>query len=324
MTPNTTLEASIITAVRPASAREKASLGKAAVRSALNGEWEKAVAANRSILELSPTDCEAANRLAKALMELGDYPGAKGTLEALLRHAPNNKIARKNLARLEQPPSPRHHAQRGAMKEGQLARLFIEEGGKSCTTALHDLADAATIAAASPGDAVDLAVGNHDVLVCTRDGRYLGRIEPRLGRRLRKLIAGGNEYAAAVAGSGRAGLSVMLRETAQHPALRQVVSFPATPRNDGGPASFHRDGYAAGAADDADGDPSPEELPEAIMRGDAEESAGLAFQDGADPDGADDESEADDAPAIPVLDADVDSDAWPAFALAAEPEAEWD
>ena len=91
MAPNTTLEASIITAVRPASAREKASLGKTAVRSALNGEWEKAVAANRSILELSPTDCEAANRLAKALMELGDYPGAKGTLEALLRHAPTTK-----------------------------------------------------------------------------------------------------------------------------------------------------------------------------------------------------------------------------------------
>lgn len=303
----------------PPAHREKTNLGKAAVQSALEGDWERAAAANRAILELSPNDCEAANRLAKALMELGDYPGARRTLEGLLGRAPHNKIARKNLSRLERLPSQGQIARRSPVKEGQLARLFIEEGGKSCTTALRDLADAATIAATSAGDAVLLAVGNSDIQVSARDGRYLGRIEPRLGRRLHKLIAGGNEYAAAVAGNGSEGLSVILRETAQHPALRHVVSFPATPRSDVGPVSRRTDEYAAGAADDADGDSGPDEPPEATMRGEAEESEGLAIADGVD-----EESESDDEPAVPVLDADVDADPWPAFAVATEQEAEWE
>ena len=58
--------------------RFRIKLGKEAVRLALNGNWERAAAVNRAILELHPEDGEAANRLAKALMELGDYGGGAG------------------------------------------------------------------------------------------------------------------------------------------------------------------------------------------------------------------------------------------------------
>ena len=68
--------------------RAKAQLGKEAIRCALNGEWEHAVATNQRILDICPTDCEASNRLAKALMELGNYSDARLTLEQLQLHSP--------------------------------------------------------------------------------------------------------------------------------------------------------------------------------------------------------------------------------------------
>ena len=48
--------------------------------------------------------------------------------------------------------------------------------------------------------------------------------------RLRKLIDGGNEYSADVVTIRADKLSVIIRETSQHPSLRNVVSFPTTSR----------------------------------------------------------------------------------------------
>ena len=53
-------------------ARLRINLGKEAVKLALSGDWERAVEVNRAILDLLPQDCETGNRLAKALMELGE------------------------------------------------------------------------------------------------------------------------------------------------------------------------------------------------------------------------------------------------------------
>ena len=78
--------------------RFRVNLGKEAVKLALEGNWNRAAQINRAILELHPEDCEAANRLAKALMELSDYAAARVVLDDLCRRSPNNSIARKNLS----------------------------------------------------------------------------------------------------------------------------------------------------------------------------------------------------------------------------------
>ena len=57
----------------PNSLRLKRDLDREAVDLALKGEWERATEVNRAVLELFTDDVEAMNRLAKALMELGDY-----------------------------------------------------------------------------------------------------------------------------------------------------------------------------------------------------------------------------------------------------------
>jgi hypothetical protein len=50
--------------------RQRRQLSEAAIAHATRGEWEEAVVANRSLLELGP-DIDANNRLGKALAELG-------------------------------------------------------------------------------------------------------------------------------------------------------------------------------------------------------------------------------------------------------------
>src|SRR3990170_150507 len=72
----------------------------AAIQLALKGRWEEAVALNKSIIELFPTDVDAYNRLGKAMTELGRYGEAKGAYQKALEIDPLNTIARKNLTRL--------------------------------------------------------------------------------------------------------------------------------------------------------------------------------------------------------------------------------
>ena len=76
------------------------------------------------------------------------------------------------------------------------------------------------------------------------DDQRLGSVEPRLARRLRKLMDGGNRYGAAIVSIDGESVSIVIRETQQHPSLRNVVSFPPLRRSDGEPDG--RDSDAAG------------------------------------------------------------------------------
>ena len=214
--------------------RFRINLGKEAVKLALDGDWVRAAELNRAILELCPDDCEATNRLAKALMELADYSEARKILDDLLARHPNNNIARKNLARLEKLETVGSPRSTAPSHVAGPSPLFIEDGGKSCTTTLRGTGDATDLADVVGGDTVALSVSGDTVVVNAADGRQLGTVEPRLARRLGKLITGGNQYSAAVVSISGGAVSIAIRETQQHPSLRNVVSFPPLRRKEGG------------------------------------------------------------------------------------------
>ena len=300
----------------PAGSRAKIQLGKEAIRCALNGEWEQAVEVNRQILGICPTNCEASNRLAKALMELGHYPEARQTLEQLQLHAPSNVIARKNLARLDQLQSHSGAGRSQPALPGQSPGMFIAESGKSCTTMLCRQAMSPETTPVSAGDVVALDARNDGITVNTLDGQYLGTLQRRLGRRVNKLMAGGNRYEAAVVGIEADGLSVILRETGQAPGLRHVVSFPAQV------SEPHRSYIVA-------------ELDEFMQPSDEDQEQAPA--DTADTDEAVDATETavmdmpDDAPVesvgleeIPTLDTDDDSPSWSPVTPLSDDEEDWD
>ena len=275
--------------------RFRINLGKDAVKLALAGQWERAAEINRAILELCPDDSEAANRLAKALMELTDYPAARMVLDDLRVRHPNNNIARKNLDRLQKlesagaaRPATSHHVV-GAPP------LFIEDGGKSCTTTLRRAGHASALADIVAGDTVTLVVRGDAVAVHSADNRRLGTVEPRLARRLRNLLDGGNQYCAAVVNIDEGVMSIVIRETQQHPSLRNVVSFPTLRRDDGEPDrhdSALPTEEASGNAEDANQVVDPSAEPE------QEDALPTLFTDEVDDD--EDDSGAD----VPVLDTD--------------------
>ena len=289
----------------PGADRKKTNLSKEAVKAALKGEWKQAAELNRAVLDSHPNDCEAANRLAKSLMELGDYTEARQILETLRVKAPGNNIARKNLARLEKLQSCGGDTRRSATPDDGLPKMFIAESGKSCTTFLRKPARSTALLTVSAGDVVSLNPRDEGVAVIAGDGSYLGAIERRLGRRLYKLMAGGNQYAAAVVGVDADGLSIILRETRQHPALRHVVSFPSA--LDSAPRPLES-AIAAPLSearfDEADaGMEEPEDAAEAAT-GSVETEASIPTDDATDE--ADDSDGAD----VPVLDDDIDAGGW--------------
>ena len=200
-------------------------LSRDAITLALKGEWEQASEVNRCILELSQDDVDAMNRLGKALMELARYPEAREVLDRVTTLAPYNNIAKKNLARLVQLEiTPAGNNQ--VRKVGGGLQLFIEESGKSGTTVLIKAVTGQATARLAPSDPATLVVENDAINVYSQDDDYLGQIEPKLGRRLIKLMGGGNQYQAAIIGVRDDGISITIRETYRHQSLQNVCSFP--------------------------------------------------------------------------------------------------
>ena len=208
------------------STRLKRDLSRDAIGLALKGEWERATEVNWAILELFADDVDAMNRLAKALIELARYDVAKEVLGRVASIAPYNTIAKKNLARLNNLETSPIDAKK-VRNVAATPQLFIEESGKSGTTVLRKPGSSQTVATMVPSDSVNLVVENNTIMVYTRDGEYLGQVEPKLGQRLIRLMGGGNKYEAAVIGVNTQGISVIIRETYRHRSLHDVYSFPS-------------------------------------------------------------------------------------------------
>ena len=73
---------------------------KEAITLANESRWDEAVFVNRLIVESSPYDIGAYNRLGKALSEMGRYSEARDSFQNALSISPYNSIAKKNLLRL--------------------------------------------------------------------------------------------------------------------------------------------------------------------------------------------------------------------------------
>ena len=248
-------------------AKFRRSLHQEAIDQALKGEWARAAQINRAILELFPGDVEALNRLAKALIELGRYQEAAEVLDRLREVAPYNGIARKNRARLQQLRDAAAPAASAARRTAGAPQLFIGESGKSASATLRHTPRRVALALVSPGDPVSLRLEHHALNVYAADGQYLGQIDPRLGNRLRRLIKGGNTYAAAITGVHNDEISIIIHETSRHRSLAHVASFPSrgtAPRTDDGNSPVRAESEASD--DDADNDEDEELLDEEDLR----------------------------------------------------------
>jgi tetratricopeptide (TPR) repeat protein len=215
--------------------RQRRQLADSAIAHATHGEWEAAVEANRSLLELGP-DIDASNRLGKALAELGRHAEALEAYEQALERDATNRIAQRNVERLRVLLAAEKPGKNGKNRTGKApATVFIEEMGKTGRARLVNLSAPRALAPLSPGDAVDLAVEG-DQLIARVGDAVIGSVEPRIATRLLKLIADGNRYEAAITTIHEAGsdLTIIIREVFTHPVNFGKVSFPTLGASTGG------------------------------------------------------------------------------------------
>ncbi|MCD6452863.1 MAG: tetratricopeptide repeat protein [Dehalococcoidales bacterium] len=196
---------------------------KQAIALMMQGRWRAAVAVNQSLVEGFPTDVSAYNRLGRAYMELGEFAHAEEAYRQALEVDPYNTIARKNLDRLA-------HLKDTMTAPGGDSRLvpqhFIEETGKTGVVELDHLAPPEVVAKMVAGDRVCLKTEGAALIVENGRGEYLGRVDPRYGQRLARLIKGGNQYTAVVVSSTEAAMTIIIREVYQSPGQRGQRSFP--------------------------------------------------------------------------------------------------
>ncbi len=206
--------------------RQRRQLADAAIAHATRGEWEAAVEANRQLLEAGP-DTDAYNRLGKALAELGrDSEALEAYRQALERDA-TNRIAERNVARLEVLVDAKAGKRDNGKPEKASAASFIEEMGKTGHARLINVAPARRLAPLSPGDAVELTLDGEQLLATVGDVQ-IGQVEPRVGTRLAKLMKGGNRYDAAITVLDREDVRIIIREAFAHPDNFGKVSFPGS------------------------------------------------------------------------------------------------
>ena len=206
-------------------ARLRRRSAKEAIALAMQGRWEEAVITNRSIIEVFPNDIDALNRLGKALTELGQYGQARETYGRAMEIDPKNGIASRNLQRLSllngtlAVPAQR--------RQRVIPQLFIEETGKAGLVSLEQPAPREVLAEMAAGDTVHLRLRGQGFIIESKHGEYLGRVQPRIGVRLAKLMDGGNRYTAAIASLVDSEVKVIITEAFQHPSQAGRPSFPA-------------------------------------------------------------------------------------------------
>lgn len=228
-----------------------------AIQLAMQSKWTEAVAVNRNILEVTPNDVDALNRLGRALREQGQYKEAREAYSQAVKNDPNNTIAQKNLASLAHLKS---ETGGGEKAERVDSRLFISEAGKTGQANLVRVTDKTAVAKMAVGDQVHLHPDGRALFVRNARGDTLGQVESKVAQRLIDLIRGGNKYAAALVSADEASPRLIIHEMFQHPAQKGKVSFP-TRADSTGVRAYTKESllkYSDFEEDDEDGDGEPD------------------------------------------------------------------
>lgn len=211
-----------------ASPRRRKHLTDEAIRLAIAGDWKGAAAANSAILEDFDDDVEAANRLGKALTELGRPKKAIEAYQRALEIDSFNSIAQKNLERLQQAGAT------DVTKAKKTKAASSERGGTaliaSATAAEFRLqqANPVEISKLEPGDTAQLQANPRGVAIVSTDATILGYIEPKAGLRLKRMLEGGNRYEVTMRTVDADGTAVVfIRETYRDASLVGQASFLA-------------------------------------------------------------------------------------------------
>lgn len=192
-----------------------------AIKLALEGDWEGAIALNLSILKKNSKDTDALNRLARAYSEIGKYKLARKYASQVTKIDPANLIATKLLKRWKGVGDMQN-----VQVQQPLVDSFIEEPGKTKLVTLLNPGDQKTIDKLDCGEAVEILSHSHKVSVVNSEKKYIGKLPDDISMRLRTLIKSGFKYSSIIKSIDDREVKVFMREIQRPEKKNDVVSFP--------------------------------------------------------------------------------------------------
>ncbi|MBI4096615.1 MAG: hypothetical protein HY425_02755 [Candidatus Levybacteria bacterium] len=193
-----------------------------AIQAMLLGEWQNAIKLNKALLRENPSDIDALNRLAYAFTTLGRIKDAKSTYKKVLKLDALNQIAIRNIKKIT---GLNNRINENTSSTQHLNNIFLEETGKTKIISLVNTAQPKVIALLTIGQPVAIAIKRSRIFIQNQNNRYLGVLPDDIGKRLIKLIKGGNKYAACVKSAGDTNVSVFIKEAKRAARYKNQPSF---------------------------------------------------------------------------------------------------
>lgn len=265
--------------------KAKRQLEEMARELAAEGRWLEAIDVNQQLIERTPKDVGAFNRLGKAYFELHRYKSAYEAYSTAASIDPANVIAQRNLSRIEPLKAVDEDGDVDVIQQVIRPGIFIEEVGKTYVDDLVNVAGQEVLTELSSGNALEIRVDGEDVGVVDHKGRYIGQFEPRVAKRLIELLELGNRYEVFVTSNSGQSVRVIVREVYKHPTMGNRLSFPrqgkvAIPRAYLRDTRLFRDEPDMLLGDDEDEDLSDEETDDYEASGDDEDESDYVEESG--------------------------------------------
>lgn len=211
------------TDARSKARREKSALAR---NLALDGKWKEAIEVNQSLIEEFQRDVDAYNRLGKAYFELRRYRSSFEAYSNALEIDPANIISRRNLERLEPLRDVEEEDDDAGSRPPARFNIFIEEAGKTFLDEVVEPAPSIVLMTLSSGEQLDMVIDGDSISLVDDKGEYIGKLEPRIARRLITLLELGNEYAVYVTANAGDSVRVIIREMNRSAEMGDRLSFP--------------------------------------------------------------------------------------------------
>ncbi|MCL6096150.1 MAG: DUF4919 domain-containing protein [Patescibacteria group bacterium] len=200
------------------------SLKNQAIYTALNGDWEKAITLNKTLVKDNPNDIDALNRLAFAFSILGKTKDAKIIYKKVLGIDALNPLALRNLKKISGDKESKNSIKKDSTSIN-VSNAFLEEPGKTKVVEVINIAQPAIISRLRTGQSLSLSVKRFKIFLLAGSKQYVGMLPDNIGTRLIKFIKAGNLYEAFVKSASNYHLIVFIKETKRSSHLKDQPSF---------------------------------------------------------------------------------------------------
>ncbi|MBI4136539.1 hypothetical protein HY469_00595 [Candidatus Roizmanbacteria bacterium] len=169
-------------------------LDQQAISAALRGAWQEAKQLNNQILQETPEDTEALNRLAYALAKTGDIETSCTIYKKVLTLDSSNPIALKNLTKYKQIAHLKKtsHYTESPDTNGNTVlspSFFLTDTEKTKSVRLVNVAKQDILDHLCPGEEVFAQLRRYDIHIKDKSGAFIGKLPDDVGRTVLKLQA---------------------------------------------------------------------------------------------------------------------------------------